>query len=681
MSSRWAIPISLLLVAFTGLVLTWQIVYRSEPVPFIVQSFYRGEKLAKTSSIVDRDRDVCESSASDRNLDLILPPTARVFVTNMTGPTNYSKVGYYYYLTYYLFPREVAVSIDQSTSITKDGFPGGPAASDEEIGRAGYDVIIDLLPDSKQTLRTQVGFPLREPANPDWFASRFDTVLAFLLPGLTALAGMWLFRFLFPTLARQMPPLEQLAYGLGLGMMAVAALTLGIKLCGLHGYRVMFLLAATGGLMEMIRSCKLWRAWLTDACGKLIRHPALIVILVAGAMAFLILFRLAGLQGLVEYDAIMAWALKAKIIHLYTGNDIVRWFSTPRLTGAHLDYPTLVPSLHAATYDSLGHVDEFVTKFWSNWMLLLLLGALASLNGGGRGRFYASYFAVLSVLLLPAILCYVQMEGGTMPMIFFTALGFVQCGLWLVGRDRARLGLGLTLLFGAAMAKFEGFIFLALVCSWMLLLPAARPSLKPSRSVWRVLIFCLLAAIPYLWLRVRIPALNFESGWAGYALHHPINTLSNWPGIFVILLARFFVASAFASWSGIGGQLHWIGRWDGPLSLIDQATLGLPWLCLLTTIALWFAVPARRQAAAWMLAMLIGALAAFSLVFASFISITNLGQVVGYTSEEVAGRYLLPVLIAWFATAMTLFFGEQTPATPAPGTDAADSGKTSPLAG
>ena len=29
-------------------------------------------------------------------------------MTDMTGPTNYNKVGYYYYLTYYLFPARLA---------------------------------------------------------------------------------------------------------------------------------------------------------------------------------------------------------------------------------------------------------------------------------------------------------------------------------------------------------------------------------------------------------------------------------------------------------------------------------------------------------------------------------------------------------------------------------------------
>ena len=185
----------------------------------------------------------------------------------------------------------------------------------------------------------------------------------------------------------------------------------------------------------------------------------------------------------------------------------------------------------------------------------------------GKAGCVSPEFALLSLLLLPATQKYVQMEGGTLPMICFTVLGFVQCGLWLVERDRARLGLGLTLLFGAAMAKFEGFIFLALVGSWMLL-PSTRPSLKLSPALWRVLAFCLLAALPFIWLRVQIPALHFESGWAGYALRHPGSTLSNWPGIFLVLLARFFVAPDFASWSGDAGQLHWIGKWDGAVVIV-----------------------------------------------------------------------------------------------------------------
>lgn len=320
--------------------------------------------------------------------------------------------------------------------------------------------------------------------------------------------------------------------------------------------------------------------------------------------------------------------------------------------------------------DSLGHVDEFVTKFWPIWMLLFLIGALASLNRRSKGWFHAPCFFLPALLLLPATQQYVQWEGGTMPMVFFTVMGFVQCAFWLVGKDRARLTLGLTLLFGAAMAKFEGFIFLALVGSWMLLLPSARPSLKPSPRLWQVLAFCFLAALPFVCLRVRIPVLHFESGWADYALHNPGTTLSNCPWIFIILLARLFVNPDFADWNGEGGQLHWIGKWDGLSSLYNPSTLGLAWLCLFMTVALWFAVPARRQVVVWTLAMLVSALVVFSVVFASLFNVTNLVSVIAYTTNHIAGRYLLAVLLAWFATIMTLFFADVPSSASTPGTGA-----------
>jgi len=300
---------------------------------------------------------------------------------------------------------------------------------------------------------------------------------------------VWLFRILFATLSGQLPLLEQMAYGLGLGMMAVAALTLSVKLCGFHGQRLIFIATAVGAIAEVWRDRKVLLTSIANGCRNMAQSPLVLAISVAGLLVFLILFRLAGLQAVKDPDAVMAWLLKAKMIHLYAGKELVQWFSNPRLTQAHLDYPTLLPSLHAATFDSLGHVDEFVTKFWPAWMLFFLLVALASLHRAGNNWRPVLLIALLGLLLTPAIQGYAQWEGGTMPATFFTVLGFVQCTFCLVGKDRARLGLGLTFLFGGAMTHFEGFIFLALVGSWMLLVASARPSLKPSSHFWRVAVF------------------------------------------------------------------------------------------------------------------------------------------------------------------------------------------------
>jgi hypothetical protein len=685
MNSRWLALVSASLVAFAIFAIAWQVRHYNETdnsYSSIAQSCIRGEELAEISDIVERDRLITLSSGSGRKHDLVLPKDARIFMTDMIGPTNYHKNnGYYVFLTYYLFPREVATSLDHKSRLTKDGFLGKTSDSDQEILSNGFDIRADMLPGDIMVSKGLHYFSVKDLANPDWFDSASDLVIAFLLPLLTALAGMWLFRLLFPGLSEQMPLLEQLACSLGLGMMAVAALTLGIKLCGFSGRGLILSVTALGSVAEIWRDHKILWEKIAGGYWKLVKSPISIVILVFGLLVFLILFRLAGLQGLVEFDAVMAWSLKAKIMHLYSGKELVQWFSNPRLAVAHLDYPTLVPSLHSATYDSIGHVDEFVTKFWPTWMLLFLLLALASLNCAGKSRFYAPHFGLLAVLLLPATQRYVQFEGGTLPMVFFTVMGFIHCALWLVGKDSARLGLGLTFLFGAAMAKFEGFIFLALMGSWMVLLPSARPSWKPLPRFWPVLGFCFLAALPFVCLRLQIPTLNYESSWAGHVLQHPItvlSTLSNWASLFKIELARLFVSPDFANWNGEGGQLHWIGQWDGLSSLYNPSTLALGWLCLFMSVALWFAIPARRQIVVWILTMFLGAVATLSAVFACFINITSLNAVIGYTVDAHGARYLLPMLLAWFATLMTVFFAELPSSTSISSTPGA---KPSPCAG
>jgi hypothetical protein len=674
MNSRWAAIVTATLLAFASLVIAWQFRHYNDTsvenwFSSLGHTYVRGKQLSVISDIVERDRQITPAAAGVRQIDLMYPKDARIFMMDMIGPTNYDKIGYYFWATYYLFPREVGTSLDHVTRQTKDGFVGTTSDSIQEILSNGYDVRMMVLDRNTSGFQPIRNMSIGQPANPDWFGSKHDLVVAFLLPLLTAFAGIWLLRFFFSTLDGRMPFFEQLACGLGLGMMAVAALTLGVKLCGFHGCGLILVVTALGATAEIWRDCGVILTKITDSSRTLFRNPTTAVCMIIGLLVFAILFHIAGLQGLTDPDA-MRWMLKAKMIHLYTGHELVQWFSNPALAHAHLDYPTLVPSLHSATYDSIGHVDEFVTKFWPTWMLLFLLAALASAIRIGNGWFNAAPFALLGLLLLPATQQYVQWEGSTMPMIFFTIMGFMQCAIYLAGKDRARLGLGLTLLLGAAMTKFEGSIFLALVGGWILLLPSARPSLKLSPRLWLAVAFCFLAALPFVCLRFQIPTLNYESSSVGDVLHHPatlFSTLSDLPRLLLIEFARLFVNPDFANWNGEGGQLHWIGKWAGLSSLYNPSTLGVAWLCLLMTIALWFSVPSRRQVIAWTLAMFVGATLALCAVFTTFVSIHSLSDVIGYTNDGAGGRYLLPVLLAWFTT-MTMLFSETERAVQKPAT-------------
>lgn len=421
-------------MVFASLVIIWQFRHYQDvhdPLPSLAQTFLRGEKLSRISDITKREAEIDTASETGRQFDLWCPENARIFITDMIGPANYNKIGVYFWITYYLFPREIGTSLDHVTRQTEDGFVGTTSGSNQEILSNGFDLRFDITPDNRWFVTPLREMHPRPAVNPTWFNSKSDLVIAFLLPFLTALAGMWLFRFLFPTLGGQMLLLEQLACALGLGMMAVAALTLGVKLCGFQGRGLILMVTAFGAIAELWRDHNVLFTKMTDGFRKLGRSPIAAALVVIGLLVFLILFRIAGLEGLVDGDA-MRWMLKAKIMHLYAGNELVHWFSNPALAHAHLDYPTLLPSLHSATYDSIGHVDEFVTKFWPVWMLLFLLAALASLTRAGTRWFHSPSFALLGLLLLPALQMFVQCEGSTMPMIFFTVLGFVQCAIWLI---------------------------------------------------------------------------------------------------------------------------------------------------------------------------------------------------------------------------------------------------------
>jgi hypothetical protein len=657
MNQRWAILVAASLVVFSSLVITWQIRHRDdlqESFSSLWSALIRGEKLSEIPDIVGRELATRPFAAAARNLDLRLPDDVRLFMTDMTGPTNYDRIGFYFYLTYYLFPREIAVSIDRPTCQTSEGFQGTTTESSQVMLANGYDVRIDITGENAGATPLR-DLPLKAYRNPVWFDSATDVLMAFLLPLLTAWAGTGLVRGLFPALYGQMPIGQRLAYGLGLGMMFVAALTLGMKLCGFHGRGVAFVVTAIGAMAGLWRSRRDLFARLNESCRRICDSPVLAVLLISGLITFLILFRLAALEGLMDGDA-MRWMLKAKIIHLFSGKELVQWFSNPRLTHTHLDYPTLVPSLHAATYDSIGHVNDWVVKFWPAWILLFLVISLASLNLAFNHWQSVWWFGLLGFLLLPVTQQYVQWEGSTMPMVFFIVLGFIACARWLIGRDRAWLGLGLTLLWGGVMTRIEGFVLLALAGGWMLLLPRARPRLRPSPVFWWGLAFCFLAALPYVYLRLQIPAMHYESGWADYARYDLGSLLSVWPRIILIQIARLFLNADFANWSRSEGTAEWIGKWDGMSSLYNPSTMGLPWLCLLLTLVLWFAMPSRRPAVTWMLAMLVAFTAVLTGAFASFSSIKGADESISYTL--VGDRYFLPVLFAWFATSMAVFFAE-----------------------
>jgi hypothetical protein len=57
----------------------------------------------------------------------------------------------------------------------------------------------------------------------------------------------------------------------------------------------------------------------------------------------------------------------------------------------------------------------------------------------------------------------------------------------------------------------------------------------------------------------------------------------------------------------------------------------------------------------------------FSVVFASFVSISGLDDVISKRiADNASGRYLFPMLLAWGATMIILFFGDSPSSTSDP---------------
>ncbi len=150
--------------------------------------------------------------------------------------------------------------------------------------RTASTVRADLTPDEVLHITASPDLPKNKAANPIWFDSPSDEAVAFLLPLLTALSGVWLLRLLFgPMLSGRMPLAEQLACGLGLGMMAVAALTLGVKLCGFHGRGWVLALTTSGALAELWRDRKVFGNGIAGGFRKSISNPVTMVIVAIGA--------------------------------------------------------------------------------------------------------------------------------------------------------------------------------------------------------------------------------------------------------------------------------------------------------------------------------------------------------------------------------------------------------------
>lgn len=141
----WPTLVTTLLVGIfaAGLVIA-QFSYAQDPNSQIALSNLdqRISFLEGTTNLIQRE--ATGLSALGRQLDGVLPPDTRIFITGMVG-TNCTSLGYYYFLRNYLFPRDVEISLDGHATFYRENWViGVPCDSPDVLRSNGFDLMIDF---------------------------------------------------------------------------------------------------------------------------------------------------------------------------------------------------------------------------------------------------------------------------------------------------------------------------------------------------------------------------------------------------------------------------------------------------------------------------------------------------------------------------------------------------------
>jgi hypothetical protein len=113
---------------------------------------------------VQRDALCVGLCAYGRQLDGVLPKDAHVFLSGMIGQENAPRLGYYFFLRNYLFPREVEISLDHNSVYREAWFDGVPCESPAVLQTNGFDLLLKFEDNNIQIIPlTEKGVPKGTP--------------------------------------------------------------------------------------------------------------------------------------------------------------------------------------------------------------------------------------------------------------------------------------------------------------------------------------------------------------------------------------------------------------------------------------------------------------------------------------------------------------------------------------
>lgn len=637
--------------------------YGQPPLPSIPSMARKTAFLTTENNPVARDKCGLPLSAWCRQLDYSLPPSCRIFLADILGPGNEGRYREVYFLTYHLFPREVAVSTDGKPWLDDATyFMGKAPRSIGQLQRLGYHIAIRFLPNGRIMTKTINKMPTEEPPPPQALstAAPMATLLLIIMLTITAAAAL---KKLTPadTFSGKW---ETAACGLALGLLALTQIDFAARLAGIRPeWWLAWSVIVAGVTVTVSHAAGIKtaaRRWLrnTDWRWRLAAAPL--------AALFAMLFLLNAHQGVMEFDAVASWLLKAKMIHCSTGGELIDWFSTDRLWYAHLDYPPLLPTLYAVTWGMLGQVNEFVLKLWPVSMLLLTLGTIYEKTGENGMPRIARIALLYALAFNPAILRYVNQEGATIPMVFMLTIGGLQIIDGLTRQNKTKTVLGLWILLAAALTKNEGMLALAAWSLVLLAMPLGRKiifSLK-KRVIAANALAVIIAIAPFAAFRCSIPTINDESKWLASMRDNPRRVISNYPQVFPIHLARQFLDDGLLAFSAPDKRhVQWTGAWRGLKSLIDWPTLGLWWLALAAAAAALIKNRRSKHDGSVILALTAVPAIFFPIMCLTF---SCLHRVVRNVFFATGGgmdsrRILFPICVAWLAGSALFIYRKTMP--------------------
>jgi hypothetical protein len=170
----------------------------------------------------------------------------------------------------------------------------------------------------------------------------------------------------------------------------------------------------------------------------------------------------------------------------------------------------------------------------------------------------------------------------------------------------------------------------------------------------------MAAWLPYVLFRLHGPALHPESGWMNLLVQNAGAVLHIAPMTWVAMLSRRFLHDGFCFWISPDNQhAVWQGHWSGWQSLVDQSTQGAGWVCVLLLMVAWYRGARLRWMGFRLCVVFLAYATAISLVWSAVQS-----SPLDYTMALIGsgmlagGRYLYPVLMAWFVAGVILLLRE-----------------------